>query len=207
MRKAILFDLDGTLWDSSQEVATAWTQALAPYGVTLTRADIQSIMGKTMTEIGDALLSAHPPQERPRLLELASDAEIAYLRAHGATLYPGLEATLKTLSQTYFLAIVSNCQEGYIEAFLDYYGFGRYFSDTENFGRTGRPKGENIRLVAERNHLGPVLYLGDTQKDCDAAALAGVPFVHAAYGFGTIDHPVPRLDRLADLPALAAQLL
>ena len=105
------------------------------------------------------------------------------------------------------LGIVSNCQEDYIETFLDYYGLWKYITDTENAGRTGKSKGENIRLVVERNGFDRVLYVGDTQKDCDAADLAGVPFVHAAYGFGTIDHPVPRLEALAGLPALAAQLL
>ena len=38
MKKGILFDLDGTLWDSSEEVATEM---------------IQGVMGKSMTEIAD----------------------------------------------------------------------------------------------------------------------------------------------------------
>ena len=44
--------------------------------------------------------------------------ENEYLSIHGGTLYPGLEDTLKELKKNYRLFIVSNCQSGYIEAFL-----------------------------------------------------------------------------------------
>ena len=45
------------------------------------------------------------------------------------------------------------------------------------------------------------VYVGDTQGDYNAASAAGVPFLHAAYGFGTIDRPVPSVERFTDLPA------
>ena len=207
MKKAILFDLDGTLWDSSREVAVSWSAALEPYGIRVLQSDVQSVMGRTMDEIAALLLPDRTDAERRRILTECSDAEIGYLRRHGAAPYPGLEEVLRTLSRDYALGIVSNCQEHYIETFLDYYGLWQYITDTENAGRTGKPKGENIRMVVERNGFDRVIYVGDTQKDCDAAGLAGVPFVHAAYGFGAIDRPVPRLEALSDLPALAARLL
>lgn len=40
--------------------------------------------------------------------------------------------------------------------------------------------------MIKRNNLTSAVYIGDTQGDCNAAAEAGVPFVHAAYGFGKI---------------------
>lgn len=207
MKKAILFDLDGTLWDSSREVAISWSMALEPYGIRIRQSDVQSVMGRTLGEIAEILLPDHTDAERRRILEKCSAAEMDYLRRHGAAPYPGLEEVLRTLSKDYALGIVSNCQEHYIETFLDYYNLWAYITDTENAGRTGRPKGENIRMVVERNGFDRVVYVGDTQKDCDAADLAGIPFVHAAYGFGVIDRPVPRLETLSELPVLAAQLL
>lgn len=206
-KKAILFDLDGTLWDSSREVAISWSQALEPYGIQVTQEDVQSVMGKTLDEITALLLPDRGTEERRRILAECSRAEEDYLRKHGAVLFPGLEKVLQTLSQRYALCIVSNCQEGYIETFLEHYGFETYFTDTENAGRTGRPKGENIRMVMERNLFSSAIYVGDTQKDCDAADFAGLPFVHASYGFGTIDRPVPKLSSIQELPVLAEQLL
>lgn len=207
MRKAILFDLDGTLWDSSQEVARSWSTALERYGIRLTQADVQGVMGKTLDEIGAALLPQYPPLQRKEIIEACSDAELDYLRVHGARTYPALEETLQLLSRDHALCIVSNCQEGYIETFLGYTGLGHWFTDSENAGRTGRPKGDNIRLVLDRNALSPALYVGDTQKDLDAANAAGIPFVHAAYGFGTVDSCLPAIHSLTELPALAKQLL
>ena len=77
---------------------------------------------------------------------------------------------------------------------------GSYFTEYDNPGRTVLPKADNIALVAERNGLRRPLYIGDTQGDYDAASKAGVPFLHAAYGFGRIDRPVPSVATIGDLP-------
>ena len=80
-------------------------------------------------------------------------------------------------------------------------GVGACFADHE-CSDTGLTKGENIRLVMERSGIGRAFYLGDTQGDLNAADQAGVPFVHAAYGFGKVDRAVPSIRDLAELPAL-----
>lgn len=206
MKKAILFDLDGTLWDSSLGVTLSWNQALAPYDITITQSDVQGAMGKTLPEIAQLLFPQRSPEEHRQILIECAKEEEEHLRAHGADLFPGLIDTLETLSQTYDLAIVSNCQQGYIEVFLDHYGLRKYFRDWESAGRTGRTKGENIRMVLVRNGIQKAIYVGDTQRDCDAADFAGIPFVHAAYGFGSIDRPTPRITALDQLPALAETL-
>ena len=126
--------------------------------------------------------------------------ELPWLREHPGTLYPDVPQVLRALCKRYPLYIVSNCQDGYIEAFFQAHGLGRYFTDYENPGRTGLPKADNIALVAERNGLRRPLYIGDTQGDYDAASKAGVPFLHAAYGFGRIDRPVPSVATFGDLP-------
>ena len=101
-------------------------------------------------------------------------------------LYPQLEETLEALSQKLPLFIVSNCNAEYIPCFLDAHQLHRYFQDWECIGRTGKQKWENIRLVVERNHLQRPVYVGDTAMDQEAAQKAGVPFLHAAYGFGEV---------------------
>ena len=59
----------------------------------------------------------------------------------------------------------------------------------------------------ERNGNDRAFYLGDTQGDLNAADQAGIPFVHAAYGFGRVDRAVPAIQELSQLPALARKLL
>lgn len=210
MKKGILFDLDGTLWDSSKEVADSWMIALQDYKDIknpITREAIQSVMGKVMDEIGDILFAAEPPERRNELLTHCMEVENEYIEAHGGQLLEGLEETLTILKKDYHLYIVSNCQVGYIEAFLSHHKLGRYFDDFESYGGTGRPKGENIRLVAERNHLDMAVYVGDTQGDYEATMFAGLPFIHARTGYGTVNANVPYVEKLAELPEVVEKVI
>ena len=208
--QGILFDLDGTLWDSSEQVIAAWNDCIAettdlPNRYTL--ADMQSYMGKTMEVIAALMFPCLPEADRMAILHRCTDWEHRYLHTHPATLYPESERTLRTLAARYRLGIVSNCQEGYIPIYLAQCGFAECFCDQECAGHTGRSKGENIRQVMARQGITDCIYVGDTAGDEEAARDAGIPFVHAAYVFGTAQHPAAVLHALQDLPELAAQLL
>ena len=107
--------------------------------------------------------------------------------------------TLQKLHEDYFTAIVSNCQKGYIEAFIQYYHLEPYIDDIESYGNTLLYKDENIRLVVNRNHLDKAVYVGDIDKDRQASVKAGVPFIFASYGMGEVEN-TPRIDSLSQLP-------
>ena len=210
MKKGIIFDVDGTLWDSSVQVAQSWQVAaekLLNGPRPITPDMISRNMGKNMKDFGDALFPDLPPAKRLEVMEACMEYENQYLEDHPGILYPQVAEVLQQLSWKYKLFIVSNCQKGYIEAFLDYYQLNEYISDKESFGGTGLPKGENIRLVCERNHLERAVYLGDIEGDYRSACMAGIPFIHAAYGFGTISDPVPAIHSLRELPEAAAEVL
>ncbi len=205
MKTGLIFDMDGTLWDSSANVAASWTEKIRLLGLDrpeITKQDIMGVMGLTMDRLAAIIFSDLPEDKRMELLDLCCEYENGYLRSHGGVLYPDLEDTLQRLSENYGLYIVSNCQKGYIEAFLDYYGFWKYFRDIECYGNNLLDKGSNIALLAERNGLRKAWYIGDIQGDYDSAMKAGVGFIHAAYGFGTIRETVPELERFSDLPEL-----
>lgn len=209
-KKGIIFDMDGTLWDSASGVAKSWTRVVNKEhdkNRVITTQDIQNVMGKTMDRIAAILFPELEEAARLELIDQCGLYENDYLREHGGILYPMLEETLKELSEKYYLYIVSNCQSGYIEAFLEHYGFGHYFEDIECYGNNLLQKGQNIRLVVERNQLTDAIYVGDIQGDYDAALEAGITFVHAAYGFGTIEQETAKIDSLAELPNVAAEIL
>ena len=207
MKPGIIFDMDGTLWDSSEGVAKSWTEIVnKEYDKerVITAEDIQGVMGRTMDKIADALFAELSKEDRMSLLRKCCDYENEYLRIHGGVLYPELEETFKALQDEYDLFIVSNCQAGYIEAFLGYYGIAYgtkddLVEDIECYGNNFLQKDENIRLLAERNKLTAACYVGDIQSDYDATMKAGLPFIHAKYGFGTIDAEVPVINSFAEL--------
>lgn len=210
MNKGIIFDLDGTLWDSSKQVVMSWNEVLLRRSETdrqITTDDMHNYMGRTMKVIAELMLPELPVEVRENILRECENNENDYLSRHGGVLFHDLEQVLRELSQKYKLFIVSNCQIGYIETFLKYYGFEKYFADTENYGNTGMEKGDNIRLVVERNRLDKVVYIGDTQGDCDASDYAGVPFIHAAYGFGTINREVPKVNNLHEIAEVVKTFL
>ena len=209
MKKGLIFDMDGTLWDSSENVAASWNEKLKALGYTdinITQSDIMSVMGLTMDKIADIIFKGFSQKKRMELLEECCENENRYLREHGGILYSDLEKTFIRLKEEYSLYIVSNCQKGYIEAFLEHYGFGKYFDDIECYGNNLKSKGDNIALIAKRNSLDKAFYIGDIQGDYDATMQAGLDFIHAAYGFGSIAQTVPELPEFRQLPELLKTL-
>ena len=79
----------------------------------------------------------------------------------------------------------------------------QYITDIECYGNTNLSKAENISLVILRNHLDRSFYLGDTAMDSQAAKDAGIPFVHAAYGFGKVEDPEAVIHDFAQLVPFA----
>lgn len=183
----ILFDLDGTLWDATDAITVSWAEALkdAPDVEQLpTREQLESVMGMTAEDLMATLFPTLSKKRHLELFDRCCQVENVYLRQHGGTLYPEMEETLSRLAEKLPLFIVSNCNADYIPCFLDAHKLHPHFQDWECIGRTGKPKGDNIRLVVQRNGLERPVYIGDTSMDQEAAQQAGVPFIHAAYGFG-----------------------
>ncbi len=201
---SIIFDMDGTLWDSAANVARAWNAAVG--GEMFTESDIKSVMGLTMTVIAERFFPNETAQKRQEFLDRCCEYENRFLREHGGRIYPNTESTLRKLSERYRLFIVSNCQSGYIEAFWDHYGLGGLFEDKLCWGDNRLEKSENILLIIERNGLKDALYVGDTQGDCDSAYKAGARFAHAAYGFGTADRCDYRLSDVSELLTIVDQI-
>lgn len=202
--EAILFDLDGTLWDSSREVLLCWNQVLAPLDRRITKAELDRLMGLTPREIADTQFPDLPPAERYALTERCLSAESPYLYARGARLYPKVRETLLQLKKQYFIGLVSNCTEDYALAFFHGHGLASLFDDHETAGRTGLDKGENISLLLRRNGIERAVYVGDTAKDLAAARAAGIPFLYASWGFGALSEDQPSLTSFSSLVEAAA---
>lgn len=183
----MIFDLDGTLWDCSAASAEAFNRTYEEFGIArrVTKEFVESISGKPTAECDEILLAGVPNGIRGDVSRRLNELELSAIRARASNaLYPGVDEGLRTLRRNYELFVVSNCGERYLEIFLEHTSIGELFVDSECFGRTRKPKHENIRAVVERRHLQSPCYLGDTAGDEIAAAKAEVSFFHARYGFG-----------------------
>lgn len=205
---AIVFDVDGTLWDTTGIVAESWTKVLDRLSIRveggLTVRRLKQEFGKTPEVIAADLLPGLSAAEQKTVIDACfRQEEIDLERNTQSLLYEGVEDTLAELARGRGLYIVSNCQSGYIELFLKKNRLERHILDFECAGNTGRPKGDNIRLLMDRNRITRAVYVGDTQGDYEASRQAGIPFIFAAYGYGAPEgyaHRISRFPELLDLP-------
>ncbi|MDO4260626.1 MAG: HAD family hydrolase [Eubacteriales bacterium] len=202
----IILDIDGTLWNSTPIVAKAWNEILetrSDIPFRFTAEQLAGLFGRPLPVIADMAFPFLPEADRYALIDECCRREHELLRASSEDiLYPGVDRTIRTLSRSVPLFIVSNCQCGYIELFLEKTGLGAFITDSECAGNTGLPKGPNIRMTAERNHLSRPVYVGDIDGDRIAAEEADVRFCHASYGFGAAaraDWVIRRFDELLEL--------
>lgn len=211
MKCGVIFDLDGTLWDASEQIFESWDMVLRrrfPGEKELTRAELAGYMGKTGDEIRRLMMPARcTPEECADAMQECFDEELRYLVTHPGTLYPAVRETLQEMQKRWSLMIDSNCQNGYVQTFLETQSLGSCFADFEMAGRSHYTKGTNARLLMERNGLERAVFVGDTAGDFTAAQEAGLPFIFAAYGFGTVEDAEHIAHTFADIPALAAKLL
>jgi phosphoglycolate phosphatase len=202
---AIVFDLDGTLWDTCATCALAWNEVVASLGIAhrpIVAADVRAVAGQPHL---DGVRRAFPGLAEPDVVRIAEATAVADNEAiarAGGLVYPGVREHVPALARRLPLMIVSNCQQGYVETFLRWTGLGAHFTDFECWGNTGRSKAENLGTVIARNGLRALLFVGDTEGDRSAAEANGVPFVHVTYGFGDVARCEHRVDRFADLVAL-----
>lgn len=206
--KHLIFDLDGTLWDTTEVSAMAWNEILREDGrspLVVTADILKREFGKTVTAIAESLFPELDEQSQEELLLKCCRSQAAFLEKAGPELlYPKVKETLAQLSKECRLYIVSNCQTGYIEQFMSKYSLEPLITDTECFGNTGKNKAENIKYLIERNHLKDAVYVGDTAGDYDSATKAGIPFIFASYGYGAVTD-VPAISRFSQLLDLVSR--
>lgn len=203
---SIIFDLDGTLWDSSANVAKAWQAAIAEVDYVtdeMTQQKVRSITGLAYNVIFDTLFPYLDDRQRAELMGICAKKELDLLNQHGGDLYEGLEDTLRYLKPKYRLFIVSNCQNGYIDTFFNLSNLMPYFEGHQCYGTKGQPKAENIMDVVTDYRLSAPVYVGDTIGDYKSAEKAGVPFIFADYGFGKVEGgQLATISKLGDLKNL-----
>ncbi|MNK48704.1 Phosphoglycolate phosphatase [compost metagenome] len=200
-RDSIIFDLDGTLWDASETVYHAFNDCIKEVGfdINVTAQQVRDFSGLKMDDIFDRLFGFVPKEKFEEFIKIYNQKEKEYLKNKGGKLFPNIKETLEKLSESHKLFIVSNCMAGYIETFLDYYDFRKYFQDFECFGNASLPKDVNIRLIVERNQLQNPVYVGDTIWDKESSDKAGVDFIYANYGFGNIENSESQIENFEDL--------
>ncbi|MGZ4149940.1 MAG: HAD family hydrolase [Actinomycetota bacterium] len=183
---AVVFDMDGTLFDSSLVVPTAFADTIRTLGgPSLTREEVigsyvvgppEPIMAHFL---GRAVAAEELDAYHARLAEEAA--------AQGLRPYPGLEAALDALARVVVLGVFTNADTGNASTLLGVAGlrdrFGAVVGANEVAPRF-KPEPDGLLLACERLGVAPerTAYVGDSPLDALVARRAGATAVAAAWG-------------------------
>lgn len=196
MIKNLIFDVDGTIWDSTEVVARAWKKAAEELSLptdVISATRLKKEFGKPMNEIFESMFPEYIGAGIfDKLHDLLYVYEHDFLEENEENLaYPKMKETMKHLSKHLNLYIVSNCQKGYIEQVMRKTGIQDYILDHTCYGETLKTKDRSIQILIEKNGLikEECVYVGDIYGDEVATHKAGLAFCHAAWGFGEAKEP------------------
>ena len=130
--ESLIFDVDGTLWDSRSLVAEGYNVQLKAEGLEhlfVTVDDLTPLFGKVMTDLADTLLATIPVEKRYDLMERCMETENRYLQENPCHIgYPRVKETIAELSKKHRIFIVTNAQRGYAEVCMEKLGLTPYVS-------------------------------------------------------------------------------
>ena len=201
--ESLIFDIDGTLWDSRALVAEGYNIQLKQEGLDHLCIDAETLrplFGKVMDAIADAIFASIEPPERYALMERCMDTENKYLFENECKIgYPKVKETMEALAKKHRIFIVSNSQCGYPELCIEKLGLTDYIEGHMCFGDTGTSKGQTILTLIKKHNIGSCIYIGDTQGDLEACQEAGIPFIFCGYGLGQADSWDARIESFEEL--------
>ena len=184
VKTAILFDLDGTLLDTLQDLCDATNHTMAHFGCPLrTKEEIRSFVGNgAFNQIRLSLPEngTHPPVE-----EVHTYYQDYYNRTSTdgtAAPYPGVAEAMAILAKQYPLAIVSNKPDQAVQKLRDKYFPGIYARGVST-DCPRKPAPDMVKLTLQALGAENCIYVGDSEVDVATAKNAGVPCISVLWGF------------------------
>jgi len=184
--KLIIFDLDGTLVDTSGDITNALNYALKPYGLRdLTVEDTIKMVGEGITRLIEKLLESERIQMRDTVIKRFLDYYSEHL-VDFSTPYPHVRETLEKLND-YKKAVISNKREYLSTRLLDKLDLLKYFDLVVGSDTTSERKPSAIPVIYVFTKLGvnpdESIIVGDSNYDIEAGKKAGLKTVAVTYGY------------------------
>ncbi|MCQ8240741.1 HAD hydrolase-like protein [Rhizosaccharibacter radicis] len=212
----LVFDLDGTLVDTLNDITAAanrllTSQKLAP----ITAAEVRPMIGDGVAVLVQRLLASRQ-QPPDAALERAYAADYAAHAAGTSALFDGMPELLERLrNDGWQLAVCTNKPAAATQRLLEALGISSLFGDAVGGGDSFPVrKPDPVHLLGTVSLAGGspgrAVMLGDHRNDVDAAHGAGMPCIFAGWGFGS-EEMAAGADAVAahprDVPDLARALL
>ena len=198
---AIIFDMDGTLWDGVPAYAEGWNEYFRKSGIDkrITAQDLYDLMGLEEEKFLAKVLPEVSVENRADVYRIVEREQYKIILRDGGVLFDGIVEGIKILSKYYKLFIVSNCPKDTIKCFLKWSKMEDYFTDHIAHGKNYKSKVDNIALLKQKYHIKRGIYVGDTDTDGKSAVSADLPFIFMSYGFGNTTEYSLKFDHFTEL--------
>jgi phosphoglycolate phosphatase len=197
MIKLLIFDLDGTLADTSRDITEAINYAVEPFGTgPYSIEETKAMVGSGITKLLHSLIpddaasgsnSAADPFEEVsrRFLDFYSRHLLDY-----TTAYPNVKETLSMLGK-YRKAVLSNKREGFSKDVLKGIGILDYFDIVNGSDSVSEKKPSPVPVLETMESLGmskdETVIIGDSNFDIKAGKAAGIKTIAVTYGFRPVE--------------------
>ena len=186
--QTILFDLDGTLLDTLEDLADAVNHILERHRCPQRTLDeVRLFVGNGL---GMLMRRSLPAQYSQTVSDLLAEELRTYYTAHSrikTAPYAGVRELLETLHAAGAkVAVVSNKADEAVGELCSFYFPGLVDAAVgETAGRRPKPAPDAVELALERLHVDKTdaVYVGDSQVDLDTAKAAGLPCIAVTWGF------------------------
>lgn len=183
MKIGILFDLDGTLLDTLEDLKDAVNYTLDHFGLPQrSLKEIRTIVGNGVRNL---IASAMPGTEQDPSVDEALEVYLPYYQMHNQVKtkpYDGVQETLKTVKEEYPVAVVSNKHHSAVKALCADYFPGVYaLGETPDCPR--KPAPDMVHAAMAALGVDACIYVGDSEVDVETAKNAGVPCLSVLWGF------------------------
>jgi beta-phosphoglucomutase family hydrolase len=206
LNRAVIWDLDGTLIDSSAYHWEAWQAVMAVESFTLTYDEYVADFGKRNDEILRGRLGADLPEEFIARVSLAKEENYRHLvRTKGLELLPGARFWLERLrSNGWMQALGTSAPRGNIDAVFGALGIGEFFDAVMSSEevKAGKPEPDVFLVAAQRMNVEPAdcIVIEDAPAGIEAARRAGMKSIGVLTTHPELDADwvVSRLDELTE---------
>lgn len=181
-KRLIGFDLDGVIVDSRGNMECAWSEVQARLGVHTSFESYFALIGRPFADIISQLGLLPQLQEIEEIYRITSSNNINLIQ-----FYPDVEKTLLVLIKTGMSLGVITSKDGFRTGkILKRLPVEFVTVQTPNSTYRGKPAPDHLMAAMAEANVDPIeaVYVGDMNTDAEAAARAGIDYIHAAWGYG-----------------------